>query len=35
VKTYRFFEAFKYGNVRRVEEMKRELFDELKFEHLS
>lgn len=26
VKTYRFFEAFKHGNVKRVEEIKRELF---------
>lgn len=29
VKTYRFFEAFKHGNVKKVEEIKRELFEEL------
>jgi hypothetical protein len=30
VKTYRFFEAFKHGKVERVEELKRELFDDLR-----
>ena len=30
VKTYRFFEAFKHGRVERVEELKRELFEDLR-----
>jgi hypothetical protein len=29
VKTYRFFEAFKHGNVKRIQEIKRELFEDL------
>jgi hypothetical protein len=29
VKTYRFFEAFKHGNLKQVEEIKRELFEDL------
>lgn len=29
VKTYRFFEAFKHGNLKRVEEIKREFLDNL------
>jgi hypothetical protein len=29
VKTHRFFEAFKHGNVKRVEEIKMELFEDL------
>lgn len=29
MKTYRFFEAFKHGKLKRVEEIKRELFEEL------
>jgi hypothetical protein len=29
VKTHRFFEAFKHGNVKRVEEIKTELFEDL------
>jgi len=30
VKTYRFFEVFKHGDVKRVEEIRRELFDDLR-----